>query len=150
MNRFFAHICRLPRSRGFGVQSPSDYHFVARVLHRPIPQNVLRALPRDGGERQLARLVYLVQQEAQLQAREADIRVEDLTHLTSEDIDRLMDDIADGSHLVLTHLRATRVSLALFRQLEAHPRRKITFDLYSLAVVIPDAKRYPQHYAINF
>ncbi len=150
MNRFFSHFRRLPRSRGFGVQSPSDYHFVTRVLRRPIPQDVLLRMPRGKDERQLARLVYLLQQECETRGQEADLRVEDLACLTPEDVDRLMTEIRDDSCLILTHLRHSKSTLAIFRQLVSHPRRKITFDLYSLAVVIPNAKRYPQHYAINF
>ncbi len=150
MNEFFAHLRRLPRTHGFGVQSPADYHFITRVLRRPISEDIFREMPQDKGERQVARLVYLIRQEIETQAQETDIHVEDLTRLNSSDIDRLMADIADNTYFILSNLRASQSTLALFHHLVAHPRRKITFDLYSTAVLHLTSRRYSEMYKINF
>ncbi len=150
MSEFFSRLRRLPRSRGFGVQSPADYHFVAHVLRRPIPESALEMMPQDKELRKLARLVYLIEQEIETQGKEVGVWVGDLASVSYEDIDRQLENISDGTYLVLSNLRKRASSLALWRSIVDHPRRKICFDLYSIGVVIPDSHRYPEVYELYF
>ncbi len=65
MKRFCVRLLweRLRRgacSRGFGVQSPSDYRFITGTLRGELPAAVCAALPADGATAKLCRLVYLV------------------------------------------------------------------------------------------
>lgn len=54
MNRFVRTIhwlCRKPRTRGFGVQSPFAYHFVTKLVHEKLPyyayEDLLIKYPTD-------------------------------------------------------------------------------------------------------
>ncbi len=53
-------LSRLPRSHGFGVQSPSDYRFVTQTLRADIPDCMKKKLPADKALARLCRLVFLV------------------------------------------------------------------------------------------
>lgn len=60
VRRLWERVRRAPCSRGFGVQSPSDYKFITKTLRGALPEAVCGALPSDEAQAKLCRLVYLV------------------------------------------------------------------------------------------
>ncbi len=60
VRRLWERVRRAPCSRGFGVQSPSDYRFITETLRGELPEAVCEALPSDADRAKFCRLVYLV------------------------------------------------------------------------------------------
>ncbi len=174
---FIQRLRRLPRSHGFGVQSPSDFHFVTEVLRGKIPRNVLEGLSKDKEEGKLLRLAYLVSKDRKpryflnlTQKKELEkvvclasencsicvgegLERAELILADAQSLERVVEEaekIADIACLIVGNIRYNNDSLKRWQRLIDSGKAAITFDLFSHGVALFDKKRYPQHYNVYF
>lgn len=171
LTRLWVWLRRAPHSRGFGIQSPTDYWFVRYVVneHWPYYQYAELGDGDDWLRRKLGRLYLRLANWLQPRlvvtsdyrdyfragCRRAEIRPEGdppaLVRLTVEEgmpaLERAYG-MADARSLLV--VEGIWRDQELWRQVVADERTGTTFDLYYCGVVMFDKKRDKHHYIINF
>lgn len=173
LTRLFVWLRRAPHSRGFGIQSPTDYAFVRYVVSEHWPYYAYDELNQtgDGWLRQkLGRFYFRLANWRQPQVivssdyknywlagcrraivrRDVDSSVE-LMHIDISLADGLIDRISpslDNRSVVV--VEGLWHNWALWHQLTADKRVRVTFDLYYCGLLLFDSKRTKQNYIINF
>jgi hypothetical protein len=164
----FVWLCRIHRTLGFGIQSPTDFQFVRDVIneHRPYYRYDEVGQGDDWLTRRLGRLYFRLANWRQPSlvissgyadylhagcatcslATDAD-EVEMAIVSTDEQLRQLLPKCNSQSLLVLDRLHDHR---ALWYQLVSDRRVTITYDLYYCGIVLFDPKRSKQHYHIIF
>ncbi len=188
--RAIAWLRRLPRTKGFGVQSPTDYRFCTQTLRAAVPALLSQQHAKGGEEYQWHRLAYviaaawrpavfvnltaceelnatvlmahnrcvvgaekaLVAQATLVAVDAADLGAAGAQQGVGPDgnIAALLDAMAVDACLIVRHIRRNTACRTAWRTLCRHKRAVITFDLYSFGIVQTYARRYRQHYNINF
>lgn len=160
---------RMGYSRGFGIQSPTDYHFVRYVINEHWPYYAYSTLHPDDdwlqrklgllyfrlvNWRQPATVIDVVGCADYLRAGCQRARVVDDAAVVelavmpiSADYELLFQRCDDASIVVFQDLWQRP---HLWHQIKNHPRVRITFDLYYCGIVMFDSKRHTQHYIVNF
>lgn len=162
-------LCRSGHSRGFGIQSPSDYWLVRYVINEHWPYYQYHELGQHDD--------WLTQKVGRLCFRLANWRQP--TVITSSAYREYLHGgcrkaaFGEGTELVVLALQADwrrqlaavidradertvlvvddiRHHKAQWRELVADGRTVITFDLYYCGIVLFDQKRVKHHYIINF
>ena len=173
MNRLhlaYIWLKRCCHSRGFGIQSPTDYSFVRYVINEHWPyyaydqlaiednwlrQKVGRLCLRLANHRQPSEIIDLVGFADYLQAGCRKAHIVAVPHSAIQ----LAVVPADTDYQTLFS-QCDEQSIVLFDDIRAHyaqwntiihdPRASVTFDLYYCGIVLFDPKRTKQHYIINF
>ena len=173
MNRLQQAIVWLRRvghSRGFGIQSPTDYRFVRYVVNEHWPYYAYAALGRADGwqRRKLGRLYFRLANHFQpavvldlvgtgeyVQAGcRKSVLTKDFTASPdliiappSADLTRLLSLCSEQTVLVIEDVGRHP---ELWAAIAAQERPAVTFDLYYCGIACFDAQRERQHYIINF
>lgn len=171
-------ISRMAHSRGFGIQSPTDYAFVRYVVNEHWPYYQYDTLPSADWETlHLARLYFrlanwrqpsvIVVPEAM---EEANLRTTYLKggchkatfHADSPTIELMLLPLSGHYHQrwnkALEKVDENSVIVveriyqdwSFWLSLVDDPRTIITYDLYYCGIILFDKKRTKQHYKINF
>ena len=165
----FVWLSRFNHSRGFGIQSPSDYWFVRYVINEHWPYYQYEELGRkdDWLTRKLGRLYFRLTNWRQPTVIESDgyrdymqagckqavfgkssemVRMTldgDYRHHLSSIYNKVMDD----SILIVEGISR---DTDFWQELREDERARVTFDLYYCGIVLFDKKRHKQNYIINF
>lgn len=173
MNRIQQAIVWLRRvghSRGFGIQSPTDYRFVRYVVNEHWPYYAYAVLGKNDGwqRRKLGRLYFRLANHFQPavvldlvgvgEYVQAGCRKAALVHEAaaspdlviappSADLSRLLGFCGGQTVLVIEDVDHHP---ELWAAIAEQPRPAVTFDLYYCGIVCFDARRTRQHYVVNF
>ena len=166
----FVWLSRITHCRGFGVQSPTDYHFVRYVINEHWPYYAYATLGKSDSwkKRKIGLLCFRLTN--WLQPRQVfdccgmstyvrtacskslicqtlpaciDFAVVPIT----TDVETLFSHCDDHSVVLLFDIDRHK---ALWQHIAAHSRVTISYDLYYCGIVMFDSKRTKQHYKINF
>ncbi len=143
------YLCRMPRTRGFGVQSPTAYSFLRQVVSescflRRLSSKAERAsYPRHASRRE--RFLYRLRHRyPQVQVLEADDWMEPYKRnevLSSQEADSL---------LVLLDVDRDVETMGVWKALLEDERCVLTFDMIDCGVVFFDKTKYKQHFLVNY
>lgn len=152
VRRLIEWLPRKWRSRGFGVQSPTDYEFLRHVLRErwpyygyagagPVARLCLRLANRVQAERayctdDYARYVAMGCHRTQFAATPAGCK------LVVADGYVPLDGLPEGAIVLTTAMGEA------WRRMAEEPRATIAFDAIDVGIIIIDSSRYPQHYKI--
>ena len=162
-------LARMPHSRGFGIQSPTDYQFVRYVVNEKWPYYAYSKLDEGHGwlQRKIGHLMlrlanwrqpkmivdmggygdYLLAgcQTAQIVA---DVEVIELACVPIAcNIERVFSKCNEQSVVVFHELWRHR---SLWHCIEQHEKSVVTFDLYYCGIVLFDKHLSPHNYIVNF
>ena len=165
-------LSRLPHSRGFGIQSPTDYRFVRYVINEHWPYYAYEQLDRNKGKlrRKLGKLYFRLANF--LQPRQAIDRIGvseylkagshktviidyklplDMVKLVLVPADTSLEELLNecGEQAVLV-VECSGGNSSLTKTITQHPRTTVVFDLYYCFIVFFDSKRSKQYYTVNF
>lgn len=160
---------RIRYCRGFGIQSPTDYWFVRYVIneHWPYYQYADLGQTDDWLTQKLGRLYFRIANWCQPSAIESDgyqaylqAGCRRATFGESSELIRLTLDADSRSHLPYIYNKVEEQTVlivegiandrALWQDICAEERVRVTFDLYYCGIVLFDKKRQKQNYIINF
>lgn len=163
---WLSRILRAPRTRGFGVQSPTDYHFIRHVVVQKLPYYAYSQL--DGYTTHLSkreveilrfylRLANHVQDHFPIYIIGKDV----FGNITTELRQRFMTagcvkaEVQQASRLP-SSLSAESLCVLVIENLQSakaiiaeSPYPKVLFDMQDIAVAFCDPKRYKTTYRIN-
>ncbi len=148
--RFFEHLRRIPRTRGFGVQSPTAYSFLRNVVNESqflslhaCEEKLLAAYPHKGARRErfLFRLRYCYPLMTVIDMRQSfdEFRLDSMVATAKEDF-----------VLVVLHPNADRETAQKWEALVRDKRCVLTFDMIDCGVVFFDPTKYKQHFKVNY
>lgn len=167
-------LSRVPRSLGFGVQSPTDYYFVRSVVGERWPYYQYAEMAVGGSRlhRRLGRLHLRIANWLQpgvivsncyrnyLQAgcRKAELRTLgepgvaglvciDLAADDNVQLSHIYNNVDRHSVMIVENIHHRK---AVWRQIVADERTGVSFDLYFCGIVMFDKKRTKQQYQIIF
>lgn len=169
LNYFFVRLRRIGHSRGFGIQSPTDYAFVRYVVNEHWPYYAYEQMKDDDwlqlklGKLYL-RLANWLQPSTMLKDRyehywQAGCRKTRFVDTVSRvELGRIDIDDADGWEHLLQQCDEQSVVVIegicrdwhRWHAVEHDARVGTTFDLYYCGIVFFDKKRSPHHYIVNF
>ena len=172
LTRMMVWLRRAPHSRGFGIQSPTDYGLVRYVINEHWPYYAYSRVGTGDGwlRRKLGRLYlrlanwrqphvivssgYEDYWQAGCNTATIVSQVEGTVELLHVDIsetsgllDQLDGYLADGSVVVVESLWH---NWEAWRRLIGDQRTVVTFDLYYCGILLFDTKRTKRNYIINF
>ena len=171
LTRTLVRLTRIHHSRGFGIQSPTDYAFVCQVLNEHWPYYAYSQIrEKDWLRRKLGRLYLrlanwrrpaaMLRDEYQpwFQAGCAKTVFYDPSDLPPQPVELARINIAQDPDELLS--RCDRRSVVIvegihqatsrWRALQQDRRVGTTFDLYDCAILFFDTTKYKHHYIINF
>lgn len=162
-------LSRLKHSRGFGIQSPTDYRFVRYVINEHWPYYAYETLGQDDDwkRRKLGLLYFRLANERQPQTivdwvgfqhyLQAGCRKARIVN-EAKDVELAVVPIRTDYHRLFQECNER--SVVVFQDIyhypeywhciEHDPRVTVTFDLYYCGIVMFDPKRTKQNYKINF
>ncbi len=165
MFRWLNRLIRSPRTRGFGVQSPTDYHFLRHVVHQKLPYYAYETLSSRTthlSKREVEllqfylRLANYIQDNWQLYiigkdnfgAIDANLRMLYLTagsrKVKAVQTSRLPSTLSSQpSVLIIENLASNKTFMKECKE------ATVIFDMADIAVVFCDPKRYKTIYKIN-
>lgn len=162
-------ICRIGHTRGFGIQSPTDYWFVRYIINEHWPYYQYETLGRgdDWLTRKIGKLCFRLANWLQPSVVESQyyrdyIQAGCHKALFGESIELVVMPLEVNSQRRLTDiynkvspqsvLVVTGISKAweLWQQIVDDDRTGVTFDLYYCGIVMFDKKRHKMNYIINF
>ncbi len=169
LKRAFVWLSRLHHTRGFGIQSPTDYAFVRYVVNEHWPYYAYDTLTDDDWLTQkLGRLYFRManwRQPARMVADryqkwwQAGCRKTQFVEHT-EQVELARVDVAERQQWqeVISHSNSQSVLVidgihsdtTAWHDIMDNPRVGTTFDLYYCGIVFFDTQRYKHHYIINF
>lgn len=162
-------LCRIGHTRGFGIQSPTDYWVVRYVIneHWPYYQYEMLGPDDDWLTRKLGRLCFRLANWLQPSVVEsstykeylkagckkmvfgesAELVVMPLERDSQDRLTNIYNKVSPRSVLLLTGISRAK---ELWRKVVDDERTGITFDLYYCGIVMFDKKRDKRNYIINF
>lgn len=160
---------RIRHSKGFGIQSPTDYWLVCYVIneHWPYYQYSSLGTGNDWLTNKLGRLYFRIANWRQPTVIESNAYQTylkagcqkasfgpstELIHLSLEDdcrsqLSYIYNKVKDDTVLIVEGIRHDK---ELWKEIVSDQRTRITFDLYYCGIVLFDSKRHKHHYIINF
>ena len=143
-------MLRIPRTRGFGVQSPTAYSFLRHVLNEQVflkRYNLLDAqttpYPFDASRQE--RLLFRIHHHCQ------DMRIIQACNLLShETYEALFSGISSESVVVVQGIDEGKAEKQIWSRLLADKRTVLTFDLCHLGIVFFDKTKNKQNFKVNY
>ena len=179
LHKFLSTLLRLPRTRGFGVQSPFAYRFLREVITERWPYYAyddLKTLSRDENERRLGQLLLRLSNHfgpRQWYFGSDDIlriykayvsagchRIQCISELPNKveiallsangSLQEVLQHVSDDSVLILLDLRSCSFSCRDTMRLTIDAGATACFDLYNEAIIFFNSKLYPHIYKVNY
>ena len=167
--QYYVWLKRLRYSRGFGIQSPTDYQYVRYVINEHWPYYAFTEIGHtyDSLKRKLGQLYFRVANARQpnvivdwlgyddylmaacpnAQIVRSAAKVELAFLPLNIDYNRLFDLCDEHSVVVFQDIWRNQ---PLWHCIEYDERVSVTFDLYYCGIVFFDRKRSPHNYVVNF
>lgn len=179
LHKFLSTLLRLPRTRGFGVQSPFAYRFLREVITERWPYYAyddLKTLSRDEDERKLGQLLLrlsnhfgprqwyfgsddiLRRYKAYVSAgchrtqciSELPNKVEIALLSANGSLQEALQHVSDDSVLILLDLRSRSLSCRDTMRQAIDAGATVCFDLYNEAIIFFNSKLHPHIYKVNY
>lgn len=179
LHKFLSTLLRVPRTRGFGVQSPFAYRFLCEVITERWPYYAyedLKALSKDEDERKIGQLllrlsnylgphqwyfgsvdllqrykVYVLAGSHQSKCvSELQNRVEIALLSVNDSLEETLQHVSDDSVVILLDLRSRSLSCRDSMRMAIDAGATVCFDLYNEAIVFFNPKLHPHLYKVNY
>lgn len=121
----------MPRSRGFGIQSPWAYNFLREVI-----------MGTEGKDRHLPF-------EERLEKRCCRVITVDVS-VPAEKLDAFLNEARATDVLLVHDIKRNRVARRLWCQLINDERTGVAFDCFDFGLIFFDLRLYKQKYKVNF
>ena len=144
-------MLRMPRTRGFGVQSPTAYSFLRKVVnekgflriycqtHSEISSSYPQDAPRQ--KRLLFRIRTVYPNVVELSASSL---------LKREDFQQFLWNVSDDTVLVVTDINLDAEYGKVWLRLVTDNRTVLTFNLVDCGIVFFDKTKYKQNFNVNY
>lgn len=144
-------MLRMPRTRGFGVQSPTAYSFLRKVVnekgflriycqtHSEISSSYPQDAPRQ--KRLLFRIRTVYPNVVELSASSL---------LQREDFQQFLLNVSDDTVLVVTDINLDAEYKKVWLRLVADNCTVLTFDLVDCGIVFFDKTKFKQNFNVNY
>lgn len=151
-------LSRWSRTRGFGVQSPTDYRFLREVIRgRSDGQKHSFLSCRSFEEKKEALIQRLEQYVAAHSVPSADNPVNghpelvtiSLSDCSKEKVEMSLADIKENTILVVENINHDNQTHTLWQSIVADQRARTTYDLYYLGLALFEPKLTKMHYCVN-
>ena len=173
LTRVLVWLSRIHHSRGFGIQSPTDYAFVRYVINEHWPYYAYERLDQlsdDWLVRKLGRLYFRLANWRQPSVMQVDFygafwmagciktkMVPEVRHIElgrleltgdyHKEMDIIYNKVNESSVLVIERIWQ---DMDFWHEVEKDPRTGVTFDLYYCGIVVFDRRRHKMNYKVNF
>lgn len=131
VHRTLSRLLRVPRSRGFGVQSPWAYRFLREVL-----------MAREGSDRQLPFAERLRRRCRHVWTIDASA--------SPDEIDAILSTAQPPEVLLVSGIKRSRTARRFWRQLLCAPRIGVAFDCFDFGLLFFDRKLHKRVYRVNY
>lgn len=155
MNRSIAYhikakwqrLLRMPRTRGFGVQSPSVYALVRYIINEKqfLKRYQIRAASYPNVSKQ-ERLLYRLHHAF----TSYEVVVKQMDGLSFLFLDELLHLAHKRTILVLQGINYTADAKAMWHSVVADKHTVVTVDLYDCGIVFFDKTKTKQHFKVNY
>ncbi len=143
------HLLRIPRTRGFGVQSPTAYSFLRKVVNEQCFLSSFSeaswgvSYPKVASRRE--RFLY------RLRCSYPQVKVLDVDEWANpNDVDSILANCSSNAVLALLDLNRDKVSMKSWDKIIANKRCVLTFDLLDCGVIFFDKTKFKQHFKVNY
>lgn len=145
LHLYYQSILRIPRTRGFGVQSPFAYRFLRDVIAPGTNGPCILWLCSDRSRRKkelLSRLDLYCQKRTLVSLKLSEV---DLSYL-----ENCLEHIEPSSVLFVDDIQNTGKSLNLWMRLVEDSRNRVVFDLYDCGILFFDQSHFKRVYRVNY
>ena len=168
---YIAKMTRLHHSRGFGVQSPTDFSFVREVINERSDYYQYNEIEEESDSlvKKLGRLYFRIanwRQPAVIETygyekylhggcksasfgKSSEMICMSVTN-DSDGILEVMDRADDSTVLIVEGIHSNNMSMQIWKKILADERARVCYDLYLCGIVMFDKRRYKIDYIINF
>ena len=168
---YIAKMTRLHHSRGFGVQSPTDFSFVREVINERSDYYQYNEIEEESDSlvKKLGRLYFRIanwRQPAVIETygyekylhggcksasfgKSSEMICMSVTN-DSDGILKVMDRADDSTVLIVEGIHSNNMSMQIWKKILADERARVCYDLYLCGIVMFDKRRYKIDYIINF
>lgn len=145
-------MLRMPRTRGFGVQSPTAYSFLRKVVnekgflriycqtHSEISSS---SYPQDASKQK--RLLFRIRT---VYPNVVELSASSL--LKGEDFQQFLLNVSDDTVLVVTDINLDAENKKVWLRLVADNCTVLTFDLVDCGIVFFDKTKFKQNFNVNY
>ena len=143
-------MLRMPRTRGFGVQSPTAYSFLRKVVNEKVflrnyrqTHSELSAYPQDASKQK--RLLFRIRT-----VYPNVIALSASSLLKGEDFQQFLLNVSDDMVLVVTDINLDSEYRKVWLRLVADNRTVLTFNLVDCGIVFFDKTKFKQNFNVNY
>ena len=143
-------MLRMPRTRGFGVQSPTAYSFLRKVVNEKGFLSNYRqthsdssSYPQDASK--LKRLLFRIRT---VYPHVVELSASSLLH--SEDFQQFLRNVSADTVWVVTDINLDAEYGKVWLRLVADNRTVLTFDLVDCGIVFFDKTKFKQNFNVNY
>lgn len=142
------YLCRIGKSKGFGIQSPWAYGFVKDVITEQLPYYAYEEMEQQfsGGELKRKKLYFRVMNFI----KRDELHVFDLNKIPLSYIESFLEEEPDCVAFIVEGMFANKKTLEVWRRIKELKSVGVTFDLYDFAICFLATELYKQHYKLNF
>ena len=147
INAKWQRLLRMPRTRGFGVQSPSVYTLVRRIINEKqfLKRYKMCVASYPNGTKQ-ERLLYRLHHAFTCY----EVVVKQMDGLSFVLLDELLHLAHKHTILVLQGINFTDDAKAMWHSVVVDKHTVVTVDLYDCGIVFFDKTKTKQHFKVNY
>ena len=144
-------MLRMPRTRGFGVQSPTAYSFLRKVVnekgflrnYRQTHAEISSSYPQDASKQK--RLLFRIRT---VYPNVVELSASSL--LKGEDFQQFLWNVSDDTVLVVTDINLDAEYGKVWLRLVTDNRTILTFNLVDCGIVFFDKTKFKQNFNVNY
>ena len=143
-------MLRMPRTRGFGVQSPTAYSFLRKVVNEKGFLRIYRqthpensSYPQDASKQK--RLLFRIRT---VYPNVVELSASSL--LQKEDFQQFLWNVSDDTILVVTDINLDAEYRKVWLRLVTDNRTVLTFNLVDCGIVFFDKTKFKQNFNVNY
>lgn len=158
IKEFVIRLSRWSRTRGFGVQSPTDYRFVREVIRGCGSSKERCLLSCRGYEERKEALMRRLQEyvathsvsptESPVNGHSELVTIS-LSDCSKEKVEMSLADIRENTIFVVENINHDNQTRILWQSIVADQRARTTYDLYHLGLALFEPKLTKMHYCVN-
>ena len=143
------YLCRIGKSKGFGIQSPWAYCFVKDVITETLPYYIYKDIEAKyvGKKEQKKQKLYF---RVRNFIKRKELNVFDMNENSLEDINNFMMKHTDCVAIIVEGIFDSADTKDKWNRLKESELVGVTFDLYDFAICFQPSKLIKQHYKMNF
>ena len=142
-------MLRMPRTRGFGVQSPTAYSFLRKVVNeKGFLRNYRQTHPDSSYPQDASKLKRLLFRIRTVYPNVVELSASSL--LQSEDFQLFLWNVSADMVLVVTDINLDAEYGKVWMRLVADDRTVLTFNLVDCGIVFFDKTKFKQNFNVNY